>query len=84
MEVSGRSSIEEDIDQLGHDDLCEITLGTIRRLIHSDKLLSDLPADVTIEEVQSQIAVAHGQSISVEILRNQEKSLNVVVSIYRL
>ncbi|XP_044729268.1 U11/U12 small nuclear ribonucleoprotein 25 kDa protein-like [Chrysoperla carnea] len=72
------SEIEE-LESLSHEDLCEITLGTLTRLLKADCLLSDLPAGVTSEEVNSQIAVAQGQSITLEILRNLEPSLHVVV-----
>lgn len=72
-------TLEEEIQELSHEDLCEITQSSLRRLIASDPLLSDLPGDVTTEEVLSQIAVAQGQSITVTILRNLETPLSVVV-----
>lgn len=81
MECDDKTDLEKEIQTLSHDDICEITLSTLRTLLASDKLLDDLPADVTIEEVNSQIAVAQGQSITVQILRNSEGSINVVVSV---
>lgn len=74
------SSFEEEIENLSHEDLCEITQSTIRRLIASDPLLSDLPGDVTPDEVLSQIALVQGQSITVTLLRNQENPVQIVVS----
>lgn len=79
MECDDKTDLEKEIQTLSHDDICEITLSTLRTLLASDKLLDDLPADVTIEEVNSQIAVAQGQSITVQILRNSEGSINVVI-----
>ncbi|XP_066255511.1 carbohydrate sulfotransferase 11-like isoform X2 [Euwallacea similis] len=73
------TTLDEAIDNLSHEDLIEITQSSIKRLIASDSLLSDLPVDVTPEEVLSQIAVIQGQSITVTILRYSETSLSVVV-----
>lgn len=75
-----KTSLEEEIESLSHQDLCEITQSSLRTLIASDDLLKDLPVDCTIDEVNAQIAVAHGQSITVHILRNLESTLDVVVS----
>ncbi|XP_066144298.1 carbohydrate sulfotransferase 11-like isoform X2 [Euwallacea fornicatus] len=73
------TTLDEAIDNLSHEDLIEITQSSIKRLIASDSLLSDLPVDVTPEEVLSQIAVIQGQSITVTILRYSETPLSVVV-----
>lgn len=74
-------SLAEEIEKLSHEDLLEITQSTLRRLLASDALLSDLPSDVTTDEVLSQIAVVQGQSITVNLLRNTESPLSVVVSV---
>lgn len=42
-------------DTLSHDDLIEITNSSIAALLKSDSLLSDLPPDVILEEVISQV-----------------------------
>lgn len=75
-----KQTLEEEIDTLSHEDLLEITQSSLRRLIASDPLLNDLPVDVTVEEVLAQIAVAHGQSITVTILRYSESPLSVVIA----
>lgn len=77
--MSQTPTLEEEIENLTHEDLCEITQSSLRRLITSDPLLDDLPVDVTTEEVLAQIAVVQGQSITVNILRNQEAPLSVVI-----
>lgn len=46
------TNLDEAIGTLSHEDLCEITQSSIKRLIASDPLLSDLPVDVTPEEVK--------------------------------
>ncbi|KYB27000.1 Carbohydrate sulfotransferase 11-like Protein [Tribolium castaneum] len=71
--------LEQELDNLSHEDLCEITQSSLRRLIAADPLLQDLPGDVTTEEVVSQIAVAQGKSITVVVLRHFETPLSVVI-----
>lgn len=83
-EQDKKLSLDEEIENLSHEDLLEITQSTLRRLITADPLLSDLPADVTTEEVLAQIAVAQGQSITVVVTRYSETPLNVVVSEYHI
>lgn len=75
-----KPTLDEEIDNLTHEDLLEITESSLKRLITADPLLSDLPADVTVEEVLAQIAVAQGQSITITVIRYSESPLNVVVS----
>lgn len=84
MTSNSVDTFEKEIENLSHEDLCEITQSSLRRLLASDPLLSDLPSDVTTEEVLSQIAVTQGQSITVTILRNLETPLSVVVIIINL
>jgi U11/U12 small nuclear ribonucleoprotein SNRNP25 len=74
-----KQNLEQELDSLSHEDLCEITQSSLRRLIAADPLLQDLPGDVTTEEVLSQIAVAQGKSITVVVLRHFETSLSVVI-----
>lgn len=77
-------SLDQEIENLSHEDLCEITESALKRIVTTDPLLSDLPGDVTPEEVLSQIAVAQGQSITVTVLRHLETPLPVVVSSFPL
>lgn len=74
------NNLDEQIKTLSHEDLMEISQSALKRILATDSLLSDLPGDVTVDEVLAQIAVAHGQSITVTLLRNTEKPLSVVVS----
>lgn len=80
MENNNQQSLEQELENLSYQDLCEITQSSLRRLIAADPLLHDLPGDVTTEEVLAQIAVAQGKSITVTVLRNFETPLHVVVS----
>ncbi|XP_018571916.1 U11/U12 small nuclear ribonucleoprotein 25 kDa protein [Anoplophora glabripennis] len=72
-------TLDEEIENLSHEDLLEISQSSLRRLIAADPLLCDLPVDVTTEEVLAQIAVAQGQSITVTVTRYSESPLNVVI-----
>lgn len=75
-----KATLDEEIENLSHEDLLEITESSLKRLITADPLLKDLPADVTVEEVLAQIAVAQGQSITIIVTRYSETPLSVVVS----
>ncbi|XP_063926244.1 U11/U12 small nuclear ribonucleoprotein 25 kDa protein-like [Zophobas morio] len=74
-----KQNLEQELDNLSYEDLCEITQSSLRRLIAADPLLQDLPGDVTTEEVLAQIAVAQGKSITVVVLRHYETPLHVVI-----
>lgn len=76
-------SLDQEIENLSHEDLCEITESVLKRLITTDPLLSDLPGDITVDEVLAQIAVAQGKSITVTLLRHLESPLPIVVSNHR-
>ncbi|XP_028172006.1 U11/U12 small nuclear ribonucleoprotein 25 kDa protein-like [Ostrinia furnacalis] len=71
--------MNEIADTLSHDDLIEVTNSSITALLKSDTLLCDLPSDVILEEVISQIAVEHGQSITINVSREDEPALKVIV-----
>uniref|UniRef100_A0A1B6FED4 SNRNP25 ubiquitin-like domain-containing protein n=1 Tax=Cuerna arida TaxID=1464854 RepID=A0A1B6FED4_9HEMI len=60
-------------------ELIEITKTTLNEVIQKDSLLSDLPPDVTVEEVNAQIALEHGQSMTILVIRADGEELPVVV-----
>ncbi|XP_054276925.1 U11/U12 small nuclear ribonucleoprotein 25 kDa protein-like [Macrosteles quadrilineatus] len=70
---------ECDISSFSHKDLIEITKTTLNEVLERDSLLSDLPRDVTLEEVNAQIALEHGQSMTVYVDRADGEELPVVV-----
>lgn len=45
--------IAEVASTLSHDDLLEITKSSLKSVFNSDPLLSDLPEDIILEEIQS-------------------------------
>lgn len=66
--------------RISHQELVKLTRAAIADLIENDPLLSGLPADITIEELKSQIAVAQGQAITLFLNRGELPKLAVVVT----
>ncbi|KAI8428295.1 hypothetical protein MSG28_002501 [Choristoneura fumiferana] len=77
--VEDASEVEDVTSTLSHDELLEVTKSSVCTLISCDPLLSDLPTDIILEEVLAQIAVEHGQSITLYISREDEPALKVIV-----
>lgn len=63
-----------------HLALTEITKKTLNEVLQRDPLLSDLPTDITLEEVLQQIAVQHGQSMTLSVVKANNEEIPVVVS----
>ncbi|PWA17701.1 hypothetical protein CCH79_00008201 [Gambusia affinis] len=59
---------EEDEDALPHSEILDIFEEGLARLVQ-DPLLCDLPIQVTLEEVNSQIALEYGQAMTVKVLK---------------
>jgi len=72
------SSDDED-KILPHHVAMEMFRDGVAELIVGDPLLSDLPTRITPEEVTSQIALEHGQAITVYVRRADDVVLPVVV-----
>ncbi|XP_063618166.1 U11/U12 small nuclear ribonucleoprotein 25 kDa protein-like [Cydia splendana] len=70
---------EDVTSTLSHDDLLEVTKSTVCTLLSCDPLLADLPTDIILEEILAQIAVEHGQSITIYISREDEPTLKVII-----
>lgn len=73
--------IDMDEAELSHEELMKITTTAINELLKEDSFLSDLPKAVTLEEVNNQIALQYGKSITVNVLRGDGEKMPVVVSI---
>lgn len=76
---AGIETAENKCSEIDHDELIKLTKEAVRNIIESDPLLSGLPADVTIEELKAQIAVAQGQAITVFLNRGELPRLGIVV-----
>lgn len=68
--------------EFNHEELMKLTKEAIDNIIESDPLFRGLPADVTIEELKAQMAVAQGQAITVYLNRGELPKLGVVVKYF--
>ncbi|XP_077380966.1 U11/U12 small nuclear ribonucleoprotein 25 kDa protein isoform X2 [Festucalex cinctus] len=59
---------EEDVEAFTHADVLDIFEEGLARLVQ-DPLLCDLPIQVTLEEINSQIALEYGQAMTVKVLK---------------
>lgn len=74
-----QSDSESDHETLSHEELLEVTATILNDIIKQDPLLSDLPKGVTVEEVNAQIALEHGQSITVFVRRDDGEEMPIVI-----
>ncbi|XP_071326520.1 U11/U12 small nuclear ribonucleoprotein 25 kDa protein isoform X1 [Trachinotus anak] len=69
---------EEDEEALPHSEILDIFEEGLARLVQ-DPLLCDLPIQVTLEEVNSQIALEYGQAMTVRVLKADGEVMPIVV-----
>ncbi|XP_046438912.1 U11/U12 small nuclear ribonucleoprotein 25 kDa protein-like [Daphnia pulex] len=62
-----------------HQEVVDLVRNALDSLLATDPILNDLPSAVTLDEVQSLIALEHGQAIHVEIHREDGTSLPVII-----
>ncbi|XP_041970391.1 U11/U12 small nuclear ribonucleoprotein 25 kDa protein-like [Aricia agestis] len=67
------------VKTLSHEELNEVTKSSLSSLFKCDAVLSDLPSDITYEEITNLTAVEHGQSITIIVAREDEVPLKVIV-----
>lgn len=82
MEEKESAETEDTLDDISltHEELLKVTRSTLNELFKNDTLLNDLPPDVTVEEIDAQIAVLYGQSITVTVKRGENDDIPVIVS----
>ena len=66
-------------ENLSHTEAMVLLQQRLSDALHNDPLLSDLPAEVTPEEVDFQIALEYGQAIKVNLRRGDNVVLPIVV-----
>ncbi|XP_032394130.1 U11/U12 small nuclear ribonucleoprotein 25 kDa protein isoform X2 [Etheostoma spectabile] len=69
---------EEDEEALPHSEILDIFEEGLAQLVQ-DPLLCDLPIQVTLEEVNSQIALEYGQAMTVRVLKADGEIMPIVV-----
>ncbi|XP_072838538.2 U11/U12 small nuclear ribonucleoprotein 25 kDa protein [Pogona vitticeps] len=69
MEMEEEEEEEEDEqEKMAHAEVLELWQAGLARLVR-DPLLCDLPAQVTAEEISSQVALEYGQAMTVRVRR---------------
>lgn len=71
---------DSEID-ISHEELMKLTSSALADLLPKDPVLRDLPSEVTLEEVNAQIALQFGRSMTVYVVRGNGEELPIVVSI---
>ncbi|XP_034749485.1 U11/U12 small nuclear ribonucleoprotein 25 kDa protein isoform X2 [Etheostoma cragini] len=77
-EMAALDADEEDEEALPHSEILDIFEEGLAQLVQ-DPLLCDLPIQVTLEEVNSQIALEYGQAMTVRVLKADGEIMPIVV-----
>ncbi|KAL8578876.1 hypothetical protein ACOMHN_022169 [Nucella lapillus] len=70
---------EGKVEVLSHGEIMHVVKDTLAGLISTDPLLKDLHPYVTLEEVNSMIALEYGQAMVVNVMRADNEIMPVVV-----
>lgn len=65
--------------EASHEELMKLTSSALADLLPKDPVLRDLPSEVTLEEVNAQVALQFGQSMTVYVVRGDGEELPIVV-----
>lgn len=76
-----RTLYNADVDMISHEELKDLTTVVLNEVLGNDSVLGDLPNNVTLGEVDLQIAVEHGRAITVYLERFDGITVPIVVSI---
>lgn len=68
------------VNTISHEELKDLTSGVLNEILDKDSVLGDLPNNVTLGEVDLQIAVEHGRAITLYLERFDGIVLPIVVS----
>lgn len=69
---------EEDEEDLPHAEFLDIFEEGLARIVQ-DPLLCDLPIQVTLEEINSQVALEYGQAMTVRVCKDDGEVMPIVV-----
>lgn len=69
---------EEDEEDLPHAEFLDIFEEGLARIVQ-DPLLCDLPIQVTLEEINSQVALEYGQAMTVRVCKHDGEVMPIVV-----
>jgi len=76
------SELEDvDVTAISHEQLKDLTDEVLNKVLDKDSVLGDLSNNVTLGEVDLQIAIEHGRAITVQLERFDGIIIPIVVSI---
>ncbi|XP_055507145.1 U11/U12 small nuclear ribonucleoprotein 25 kDa protein isoform X1 [Leucoraja erinacea] len=70
-------AVEEE-EELSHEDILDLFQEGLAMIVQ-DPLLCDLPIQVTLEEINSQVALEYGQAMTVKVKKGDSEIMPVVV-----
>lgn len=73
--------VDVDVSTISHERLKDLTSEVLNTVLDKDSVLGDLPNNVTLGEVDLQIAIEHGRAITVYLERFDGIVIPIVVSI---
>jgi len=73
--------VDVDVSAISHERLKDLTGEVLNTVLDKDSVLGDLPNNVTLGEVDLQIAIEHGRAITVYLERFDGIVIPIVVSI---
>lgn len=77
--MTDSEGVEYDLVKFTHEELMEITTTALNELLAEDTFLCDLPRSVTLEEVNNQVALQYGRSITIHVVREDDEKMPVIV-----
>lgn len=75
---------EVNVCKISHEELKDLTSEVLNEVLDKDSVLGDLPNNVTLGEVDLQIAVEHGRAITVYLERFDGIVVPIVVSYHQV
>lgn len=72
------------VNTITHEELKDLTSTILNEVVDKDSVLGDLPSNVTLGEVDLQIAIEHGQAITLYLERFDGIVVPIVVCIHNM
>ncbi|XP_052762423.1 U11/U12 small nuclear ribonucleoprotein 25 kDa protein-like isoform X2 [Mya arenaria] len=75
-----RPSANNEAESMTHTGAMALVKKELTDIIKSDPLLCDLPPEITLDEINSQVALEYGQAMVVNVIRADNQVMGVVVT----
>lgn len=73
--------LPEAISSFSHEELLAITSSVLNEVLSKDVYMKDLPSNATLDEINNHLAVLHGKSITLYVMRATEKMPVIVINL---